>query len=383
VREYLLHLVQRGVSWSLYNQVRCALHVGYRVTLGTDWPKEEIVCAKSPKRLPVVLRRDELRRLSAPVAPIKARAVLMTLDAAGLRVSELVGLKIRDIDRRRMVIRVEQGKGQKDRYVMLSTVLLGVLRDYGKAHQPASWLFPGTDPDQPLDRGTVGRICQAAARRAGLSKPVSPHTLRHTFATHLIGGGHRPPDHSGAPGPPKPADHRRVHRRVARANRRHAQSPGRPGRSRRGLHRPDRTRDARPVGGTGEGRTMNRPAHEVADVIRAEGPAFRARYGRTLSSAPRRARHDLARCRPAALGGHAEACDSGGQVRVAYHSCRNRHGPKCQAAARAEWLERQAADLLPVEYFHVVFTLPTSSVPGDGRTPLRSTAPCSGPRRRV
>lgn len=113
----------------------------------------------------------------------------MPLYAAGPRVSELVGLKIRDIDSQRMVIRVEQGKGQKDRYVMLSTVLLGVLRDYGKTHKPTSWLFPGTDPDQPLDRGTVARIGQAAARLAGLSKPVSPHTLRHSSATHLLEAG--------------------------------------------------------------------------------------------------------------------------------------------------------------------------------------------------
>jgi integrase/recombinase XerD len=189
VREYLLHLVQGGASWSLYNQVRCALHFGYRVTLGTDWPKEEIVCAKSPKRLPVVLRRDEVRQFLAVAGRLKTRAMLMTLSAAGLRVSELVGLKVRDIDSRRMVIRVQQGKGQKDRYVMLSAALLGILRDYGKAHKPTSWLFPGTDPDQPLDRRTVQTICQAAARRAGLSKRVSPHTLRHTFATHLLEAG--------------------------------------------------------------------------------------------------------------------------------------------------------------------------------------------------
>ena len=108
---------------------------------------------------------------------------------------------------------------------------------------------------------------------------------------------------------------------------------------------------------------MNRPVHELADVIRAFGPAFQEQYGDTVSSAQRRALRDLERCRTAALGGHVEACDACGQVRIAYNSCRNRNCPKCQAAARAVWLERQAADLLPVDYFHVVFTLPNALGP--------------------
>jgi site-specific recombinase XerD len=113
----------------------------------------------------------------------------MTLYGAGLRVSELVNLKVTDIDSRRMVIRVEQGKGQKDRYVMLSAVLLGILRAYWKAHKPTSWLFPGIDRNRPLDKRAVQTICVTAARRAGLQKRVSPHILRHTFATHLLEAG--------------------------------------------------------------------------------------------------------------------------------------------------------------------------------------------------
>jgi hypothetical protein len=108
---------------------------------------------------------------------------------------------------------------------------------------------------------------------------------------------------------------------------------------------------------------MNRPAHELADVIRTFAPAFEQQYGHTVSPAQRRALRDLARCRTAALGGHVEACDACGQVRIAYNSCRNRNCPKCQAAARAAWLDRQSADLLPVEYFHVVFTLPNALGP--------------------
>jgi len=189
VRQYLLHLVQAHASWSLYNQVRCALHFFYRVTLGKDWPKEEIVCAKSPKCLPVILSRDEVRQLFAFPHRIKTRALLMTMYGAGLRVSELVNLKIADIDSKRMVIRVKQGKGQKDRYVMLSAVLLDILRAYWKAHKPTSWLFPGYNRNQQLYGRTVQHICATAARRAGLRKRVSPHTLRHTFATHLFEAG--------------------------------------------------------------------------------------------------------------------------------------------------------------------------------------------------
>jgi site-specific recombinase XerD len=156
------------------------------VTLKTDWAPGEIVCAKPPKRLPVILSRDEVRRLLAAAGRVKTRAMLTTLYATGLRVSELVGLRVGDIDSQRMVLRVRQGKGRKDRYVMLSGKLLVVLREYWQAHRPTDWLFPGADPTQPLTRRVVLRHCRVAARRAGLAKMVSPHTLRHAFATHLL-----------------------------------------------------------------------------------------------------------------------------------------------------------------------------------------------------
>lgn len=108
---------------------------------------------------------------------------------------------------------------------------------------------------------------------------------------------------------------------------------------------------------------MNRPTHELADVIRMFGGAFEEQYGHTVSASQRRALRDIVRCRTAALGGHVEGCDKCGEVRIAYNSCRNRNCPKCQAGARAEWLDRQAANLLPVEYFHLVFTLPSAIGP--------------------
>jgi integrase/recombinase XerD len=119
----------------------------------------------------------------------KYRALFLTAYASGLRVSELVSLRVEDIDSRRMVIRVRHGKGGKDRYVMLSPKLLAELRDYWKITRPSTWLFPGRNPEQPLSRRLVAIACVRASRRAGLRKKVTPHTLRHTFATHLLDAG--------------------------------------------------------------------------------------------------------------------------------------------------------------------------------------------------
>jgi site-specific recombinase XerD len=189
IRAYLLSLVNQGASWSLYNQTRCALHFLYRVTLKRPFPTQEIVCAKTRKRLPVILSRAEVARFLAAPRSLKHRAILSTLYAAGLRVSEVVALRVEDIDSQRMVIRVRQGKGRKDRYVMLSPKLLALLRDYWRVARPTEWLFPQRDHPEPVSRRYVQTLCDQVARRAGLGKRVSPHTLRHSFATHLLEAG--------------------------------------------------------------------------------------------------------------------------------------------------------------------------------------------------
>jgi len=189
VRAYLVHLVEQRVSPSLFNQVRCALQFFYRITLGRDWVLSGIVCAKTGKSLPVVLSRDEVAQFFNGIRRPKYRALFMTAYAAGLRVSELVALRVDDIDSRRMVIRVCQGKGKKDRYVMLSPKLLAELREYWKITRPTTWLFPGRRTGRPMSRRLVGIACQRAARRAGIKKNVTPHTLRHSFATHLLDAG--------------------------------------------------------------------------------------------------------------------------------------------------------------------------------------------------
>jgi site-specific recombinase XerD len=190
VRAYLLHLIQeRRVSWSYYNQNLQALRFLYNTTLGRDWVLQHLACPKRPQRLPVVLGADEVVRFFAAVGSLKYRAVLMTAYAAGLRLSEVATLRVEDIDSQRMVLRVRQGKGRQDRYVMLSPRLLQVLRQYWKAARPRTWLFPGRDPDRPISAHAVMKACRRAREEAGLEKRVTVHTLRHSFATHLLEAG--------------------------------------------------------------------------------------------------------------------------------------------------------------------------------------------------
>jgi site-specific recombinase XerD len=190
VRAYLVHAVQqRRVSPSTYNQIRCALCFFYHVTLGHEGMVDHVVCQKTPKQLPVVLSRAEVAQFFAAIPGLKYRTLFMTIYAAGLRVSEVVALRVADIDSKRMVIRVCQGKGRKDRYVMLSPKLLEVLREYWKVYRPAELLFFAGQRTQPLDRRNVSHGCRRMAQRAGLKKRVTPHVLRHTFATHLLEAG--------------------------------------------------------------------------------------------------------------------------------------------------------------------------------------------------
>jgi site-specific recombinase XerD len=141
---------------------------------------------REPRKLPVVLSPEEVARFLQAAPGLKYRAALSVAYGAGLRANEVISLKIGHIDSTRMVIRVEQGKGHKDRYVMLSGHLLGLLRAYWKAARPQGWLFPGQNSVNPLTTRQLNRACHAAAQLAGIDKRVSLHTLRHSFATHLL-----------------------------------------------------------------------------------------------------------------------------------------------------------------------------------------------------
>lgn len=189
VRAFQVHLVSSGISWPALNQTVCALRFFYGVTLGHGEIPERIPYARAPRKLPVVLSDDEVVRFLEAVPSLKSRAALTTAYAAGLRASEVVGLKVANIDSKRMVIRVEHGKGGKDRYVMLSTQLLGILRTYWRLARPEHWLFPGREASKPIDVQVLYAACRSARAAAGLDKRVTVHTLRHSFATHLLENG--------------------------------------------------------------------------------------------------------------------------------------------------------------------------------------------------
>ena len=186
VRRYQLHLTVSGVGVPTVNQTVSTLRFFFKVTLGRPDLVERTTFVREPRKLPVVLSPEEVVRLLDAAPGLKYKAALSVAYGAGLRVSEVVALKVGDIDSKRMIIRVEQGKGRKDRYVMLSPHLLELLRAWYKAARPQRWLFPGRDRVQPMTTRQLNRACHAAANMAEISKPVSMHTLRHSFATHLL-----------------------------------------------------------------------------------------------------------------------------------------------------------------------------------------------------
>jgi integrase/recombinase XerD len=189
IRSYQLHLLQQHVSWSTFNIAVSALRLFYAITLQQPGLVSYIPYGKKPRTLPTVLSQEEVRRLFLALSNDRDRLFLETAYAAGLRVSEVVRLKVADIDSQRMVLHIRQAKGHKDRQVPLSPVLLDKLRTYWRAYRPADWLFPGRNSQHHRSIASVQRICYRAARSAALTKPVSMHTLRHSYATHLLEAG--------------------------------------------------------------------------------------------------------------------------------------------------------------------------------------------------
>ena len=190
VRRWLLHLIRTGRSHSYTNQALSSLRFLHRTVLRAPAPVSGVPRAKQKKALPKVLSEEEVKRFLAALRDPKHRAIAFVLYSAGLRVSEAARLKVVDIDSDRGQIHVRQGKGRKDRYVMLSPVVLGVLREYARVERPYDWLFPaGHRRDRHITTRTIQREVTRAAERAGIEKRVTPHMLRHSFATHLLEAG--------------------------------------------------------------------------------------------------------------------------------------------------------------------------------------------------
>ena len=187
VRRFQLHLLESGLTPASVNGAMVGLRFFFRVTLHRPEALEYIAMAREPQRLPVVLSPDEVARLLEAAPGLKWRTALSVAYGAGLRASEVVGLKVGDIDSQRMRIRVEQGKGRRDRDALLSPHLLMVLRNWWKVARPPVWLFPNRHmPFNPVTPRSLNRAFHVAARTAGIDKPVCLHTLRHCFATHLL-----------------------------------------------------------------------------------------------------------------------------------------------------------------------------------------------------
>jgi integrase/recombinase XerD len=190
VREYLLHLVeQRKLAWGTYNQALAALRYLYRWVLQRGDVVRDIRGPRRVRHLPVVLSLEEVQRFLAAITSYKHRMILMTAYSAGLRISEVLSLQVKDIDPERMVILVRQGKRNKDRYTMLSPVLWEMLRHYCWSARPITFLFPSRSPDKPVSVSQIQRVCRDAHATAGIDKEVTPHTFRHSFATHLLEAG--------------------------------------------------------------------------------------------------------------------------------------------------------------------------------------------------
>jgi integrase/recombinase XerD len=186
VRRFRLHLTANGAGTPKINATVAALRFFFKVSLDRPDLTKHLSFIHEPRKPPVVLSPEEVARFLEAAPGLKYKAALSVAYGAGLRVSEVVSLKLSDIDSKRMMLRVEQGKGRKDRYAMLSPVLLELLRGWYRIARPQGWLFPGQNPVNPMTTRQLTRACHAAAQMAELTKRVTPHTLRHSFATHLL-----------------------------------------------------------------------------------------------------------------------------------------------------------------------------------------------------
>jgi len=190
VKDYLVHMLEtRKLSRGTYRGYVAGIKFLYKTTLNREEVVEKIQYPKAKKTLPVVLDLAEIKTLLSVMENLKHRALLTITYSAGLRVSEAAKLKVTDIDSKRMMVRVQQGKGRKDRYSILSQTALELLRRYWRQYRPKEWLFEGQKEGTHICYTSIRQIFVEAMKRAGITKPVSPHALRHSFATHLIEAG--------------------------------------------------------------------------------------------------------------------------------------------------------------------------------------------------
>ena len=335
----------------------------FRVTLRRLDLAAEKFHIKEPQKIPLVMSPDEAKRLLATAGTLKIRVMLALGCGAGLRAGEVVRLRVGDIDSaQKNIIRIVKTKGRKDRHVMLSPEMLNLLRQwwkvrptrFDKACRKCSAGCSLAAGRKPMSTRQLSRLFHATADSAGIKKAVTLHALRHSFATQLLERGTDIRLIQAVLGHEKletTARYTRVATGMISPSR--ARSTCWPSRARhRGRKPRRRSRPERPA-------AMFRPALEVADIFRDHGAAWRRANAGHVSLGQLKVMSAIERCRTAALGGHVARCEDCSHTVIAYNSCRNRHCPKCQGAAAREWLEQREAELLPVPYFHVVYTLPS------------------------
>ena len=313
IRRFQVHQRESGVQPPTINCSVSALRFFFTMTLDRPDLSRRLVLARYQRKAPSVLSVEEVGRLLESAPGPKYKAILGAAYGAGLRVSEVASLKVDDIDSERMLIRIEQGKGRKDRNAMLSPQLLALLRLWWKEGKrrgvmlPHGWLFPGRTHGDPITTRQINRAIHEAAEAAGIRKRVSPHTLRHSFATHLLEQdvdirviqvllGHSKLDTTA------------LYTRVATKTIRSVTSP---------LERLAMLMQ----GERAQRLTRLRASLEVADIFRAEGASYRFVQAGHLSLAQLKVMSAIENCRTAALGGHVDGCDDCGYIRVAYNSC--------------------------------------------------------------
>ncbi|MCG8573158.1 MAG: site-specific integrase [Spirochaetes bacterium] len=191
INNYQYYLKDKGIKWNSYNQSVCAIRFFYLNTIKRDWSINHIPYSRRKKKLPIVLSKQDIIDLYKTITYPKHKAMFLTLYSTGVRVSEIVNLKISDIDSKRMMIRIDQGKGNKDRYVVLSPKLLVSLRKYWKSMKvkPTKWLFPGANIEKKMCRKSVHTFVKKIQKKSGIKKSIHPHIFRHSFATHLLEAG--------------------------------------------------------------------------------------------------------------------------------------------------------------------------------------------------
>ena len=354
VREFQAHLFRdRHLEPGTVVQYSAGLRFLFVKTLHRHFMVDNIPLPKEPFRLPTILSVEEVTRLIDSASNLMHRAILMTLYSTGIRRAELCQLKVSDIDKERMVIHIHAGKGQRDRDVDLSECLLDTLREYWRWMRPKTYLFPGTINNWRADVPITGKVGLGRMPRGG--RPVRPEKtclpalvaalLRHTLAR----------SRGRSAGSPETAGPRKT--------RRHSQilasfAPTFPrGRQPARLSFCGDQCSTNQTLATQE-EEMSRPTLEVADIIRCAGKSFIERNRSHITWQQVKVLNAIERCRTAALGGHLDQCARCGYRAISFHSCRNRHCPKCQTNARNRWLAARQRELINVRYSHVVFTVP-------------------------